>query len=237
MIAIDNMNVNENIRELRASRAMTQEDLAASAGVGIATVQRAEAGRKIAAASLASLAAALGVPASELGSAGSAADQPHVPLDRITTGGGLVGLLRRGRNIDFGFCELDSIDDARSIQLFQEHCEAVAAIEDALRPVDQVVRELEAKTLLDGLAARGFVVGGASFDVQCYDVDDDGGGGLAILMAQWTETRIALRVGRDASGISRAFVMDGLGEYETPRNGVVFPERAEDAAATTERGD
>lgn len=237
MIAIDIMDVGENIRALRASRAMTQEDLAASAGVGIATVQRAEAGRTIAAASLASLAAAFGLPASELGSVESASDEPHVPLNRITTGRGLVGLLRRGRNIDFGFCELNNIDDARSIQLFQEHCEAVAAIDGAFRPVDQVVRELDAKTLLEGLAARGFLVGGASFVVQCYEVDDDGGGGLSILMAQWTDTRIALRVGRDASGISRAFVMDGLGEYETPRDGVVFPERARDAAAATNRGD
>ena len=237
MIAIESMDVAANIKARRASRALTQEDLAAAAGVGVATVQRAEAGRTIAASSLASLAAALGVPASELGSSGLSFDQPYVPLDRIMTGRGLVGLLRQGRDIDFGFCELESIDDARAIQLFQEFCEAVTAIEGALRPVDQVVRDLEAKTFLDGLAARGFRVGGASFDVQCYDVDDDSGGGLAILMAQWTETRIALRVAKEASGISHAFVMDGLGEYESPCDGVVFPERAANAAAPTDGGD
>jgi transcriptional regulator with XRE-family HTH domain len=231
MIAIASMDVSYNIKSLRAERAMTQEDLAASAGVGVATVQRAEAGRPIAAASFASIAAAFGVPASKLGSPGEEAVKPYVPLDRISTGRALVALLRGGRNVDFGFCELDSIDDARDIQLFQEHCEAVAAIEAPLRPVDQVVRELEAKGHLESLASRGFLVGGGSFDVHCYDVDDDGGGGMAILMAQWTETRVALRVGREPTGISRAFVMDGLGECESPREGVVFPERSDEDMA------
>ena len=237
MVAMDNMDIGANLRALRASRAMTQEDLVALSGVSIATVQRAEAGRKIAAASLASLAAAFGVPPSELEAVGLDCDHPHVPLDGITTGRGLVGLLRRGHSIDFGFCELNSIDDARLIQLFQEYCEGVAAMEGALCPVDQVVQELEAKSLLNDLATRGFLVGGATFDVHCYDVDDDDGGGMAILMAQWTETRIALRVGRDAAAVSRAFVMDGLGEYEMPRDGVVFPVRAGDAAAPTDGRD
>lgn len=234
MIAIATMDVGHTIKSLRAARAMTQEDLAASAGVGIATVQRAEAGRPIAAASLASIAAAFGVPAAELEPPVEESLEPYVPLDRISTGRALVALLRRGRNLDFGFCELDSIDDARAIQLFQEHCEAVAAIEAPLRPVGQVVRELEAKGYLEDLASRGFVVGGGSFDVQCYDVDDDCGGGMSILMAQWIETRVALRVAREAADTSRAFVMDGLGEYESPRNGVVFPKRPDDEAAPTD---
>lgn len=234
MIANATMDVGHNIKSLRAARAMTQEDLAASAGVGIATVQRAEAGRPIAAASLASIAAAFGVPAAKLGPPVEESLEPYVPLDRVSSGRALVALLRRGRNLDFGFCELDSIDDARAIQLFQEHCEAVAAIEAPLRPVDQVVRELEAKGLLENLASRGFVVGGGSFDVQCYDVDDDGGGGMSILIAQWTETRVALRVGREPGDTSCAFVMDGLGEYETPRDGVVFPKPRDEEAAPTD---
>lgn len=234
MIAIATMDVGHNIKSLRAARAMTQEDLAASAGVGIATVQRAEAGRPIAAASLASIAAAFGVPAAKLGPPVEQCVEPYVPLDRVPTGRALVALLRRGRNLDFGFCELDSIDDARAIQLFQEHCEAVAAIESPLRPVDQVVRELEAKGHLEELASRGFAVGGGSFDVQCYDVDDDCGGGMSILMAQWTETRVTLRVGREPADTSRAFVMGGLGEYESPLDGVVFPKRPDDEAASTD---
>jgi transcriptional regulator with XRE-family HTH domain len=235
MIAIATMEVGFNIKSLRAARAMTQEDLAASAGVGVATVQRAEASRPISAASLASIAAAFGVPASKLGPTGEVPVAPYVPLDRISTGRALVALLRRGRNVDFGFCELDSIDDARAIQLLQELCEAIAAIEAPLRPVDQVVRELEAKCHLDGLASKGFHVGGGNFDVQCYDVDDDEYGGISILMAQWIETRVVLRVGRDLASISRAFVMDGLGEYESPRDGVIFPERLDDRVGPADR--
>jgi transcriptional regulator with XRE-family HTH domain len=225
MIACGTMDTGNKIKALRTKHAMTQEDLAAKAGVGIATVQRAERGQRPALNTLASIAAAFDIPAADLTDDGSDVEtfEPYLPLRHITSGRQLVTLLRAGPNIDFGFCELDNLDDARAIELFHDFCSEVAAQAGPLSPVAQVVRELEGKDRLAKLTDRGFLVGGAGFDVKAYEVDDDGGMGMGIILAQWEETRTALRVGRSADEIARAHILDTLGQYENVTGAVVYP--------------
>ena len=225
MIASGTMTMGDKIKALRAKHAMTQEDLADRAGLGVATVQRAEGGQRIAPNTLASIAAAFGITAAEIGADDAAAGtfEPYLPLEPITSGRQLVDLLRAGANIDFGFCELNNLDDARAVELFHDFCNTVAMQEGPLAPVAQVVRELEAKEKLAQLAERGFIVGGAGFDIRAYDVDDDGGMGTGIIFAQWDETRTALRVGRTAGEIARAHVLKTLGQYENVQGGIVYP--------------
>ena len=219
------MDMGNKIKALRTTHAMTQEDLAARAGVGVATVQRAERGQRAAPNTLASIASAFGVSAAELGENDEQVEtfQPYLPLCQITVGRQLVTLLRAGPNIDFGFCELDNLDDARAIELFKDYCSEVATEAGPLTPVAQVVRELEAKDKLAQLAERGFLVGGAGFDIKAYEVDDDGGMGIGIILAQWDETRTALRVGRTLDEVARAHVLETLGRYENVASGVVYP--------------
>jgi transcriptional regulator with XRE-family HTH domain len=225
MIACGTMDMGDKIKALRVKHAMTQEDLAATAGVGVATVQRIERGQRPNPNTLASLAAALGVPAADLADDVSNIEtfEPYVALDQIIGGRQLVALLRAGPNIDFDFCELDNLDDARAIELFQNFCSEVAAQAEPLSPVAQVAREIEAKDSLKKLADRGFVVGGGGFDVQAYEVDEDGGPGLAVIYGQWDERRTALRVGRRADEIGRAHVLRTLGQYENVTSGVIHP--------------
>lgn len=225
MIACGTMDMGDKIKALRAKHAMTQEDLAALAGIGIATVQRVERGDRPGPNTLASLAAALGVLAADLSDDVPEVEtfEPYVALDHITGGRQLVALLRAGPNIDFGFCELDNLVDARAIELFQDFCCEVAAQAGPLSPVAQVAREIEAKDNLKKLSDRGFMVGGGAFDVKAYEVDEDGGPGLAMIFDQWDETRTALRVGRQADEIARAHVLRTLGQYESVTGGMINP--------------
>ena len=220
MIACDNMMATaDKIKALRGARALTQDDLAAMSGLGIATIQRAERGARIAPNSLASIAAAFGIPASELGADEADTFEPYLALEPITSGRQLVALLRAGRHLDFGFGELDDLEDARTIEAFQQFCVAMAGYEGELLPTAQVERELEAKEHLAELGRRGFRVGGAGFDITAYDVDDDGGMGMGIICAQWDETRTALRVGASAEDVARAHVLEGLDKYEVVQAG------------------
>ena len=93
--------------------------------------------------------------------------------------------------------------------------------------VMKVKQEIEVRELLVRLTAAGLVVSGANNSLNCLDVDvdDDIGEGMPILVAQWTSECTVVRVGANAM-IERAYIMDGLGRYETPTDGVVWPPNA-----------
>lgn len=215
----------DKIKSLRRDHGLTQEDLAAKAGCGLATIQRAESGKRLSADSLASIAAAFGVPAVKLAPDASASFEPYLPLQPIATGRPLVALLLGCRRIDFGFCELDNLDDAKAIEIFHDFCHALAVIEEPLSPIALVTRELEARDNLAELAELGFCVGGTAFDIIAYEIDDEGGGGPAICYGQWDESCAALRVGRTTDEIARAHVLASLGQWETVKgDAVVYPQ-------------
>ena len=73
------------IRSLRHDHGLTQEDLAARAGCGLATIQRAEAGKPLSAATIASIAAAFDISAPALGVPPETVSAPFCPPRRISS--------------------------------------------------------------------------------------------------------------------------------------------------------
>jgi len=219
------MQTADKIKALRRQHAMTQEDLAARSGCGIATVQRAETGKRISADSLASIAAAFGVPAAELAPDTADDFEPYLLLDPISTGRMLVSAVLGRRRIDFGFCELDDLDDAKAIEAFHDFCHGIGGVDAPLTPIALVTRELAARDHLAALAERGFRVGASPFEVTVYEVDDYDST-MPILLGQWDEDAVAIRVGRTTGEIERAHILDGLGKTESLKNDrVVYPPR------------
>jgi transcriptional regulator with XRE-family HTH domain len=137
------------IKALRQAHAMTQEDLVAKSGVSLATIQRAERGSRISAESLASIAAAFGVPASEIAAEEPGMFKPYLPLEAVTTGRQLVELMLASCRLDFGFSELDNLDDAKVIEAFCNFCNALVEDKSAMSPIAQTTREHQAKAHLE----------------------------------------------------------------------------------------
>lgn len=222
------MMTGDRIKMLRAARALTQEDLAAMAGVGLATIQRAERGQSVSAATIASLAAAFDIAAQELTVEETSPDtQPYVPLQPITTGRQLLSLLQAAERLDFGFAELDDLDQAVLIEAFHDFCQPVGPERLPSGPLAQVKEEIAARDLLATMAASGLVVSGGTFMLDCHEIDDDCGTGMPVLMAKWRETRALLRVGAGGITVERGYIMDALGEWESPSDGAVWPPRPE----------
>lgn len=213
----------EKIKSLRREHGMTQEDLAAKSGCGLATIQRGESGKRLSADTISSIAAAFGIPATSLTAESSVAFEPYLPLNAITTGRPLVALLRDCSRIDFGFCELDNLDDAKAIELFHNFCQALAKDEGPLSPITLVTHELTAREHLLSLSASGFHVGGAEFEITAYEVDDEGDG-IAICFGQWDESVVALRIGRNTEEIASAHVLVALGKWESVKGeAIIYP--------------
>lgn len=225
------MTFGQRIKVLRASRAMTQEDLADLAGIGLATVQRVERGLPAALGTIASIAAAFDVAASELTSDGTSADgQPYVPLVPVTKGRQLQSLLASVHRLDFGFGEIDDLAQAEMIEELENFCGPVGSERVPSGAVAQVKQEMAARDLLARLARAGLAIGGAKYSLNCAEVDDDIGAGMPILMAQWTCECAVVRVFTADAPTARAYVMDGLDKYEVPADGVVWPQRNDDNA-------
>jgi transcriptional regulator with XRE-family HTH domain len=217
------METADRIKSLRLKRGWTQEDLVANSGCAIITIQRAEAGKPLSAKTIASIAAAFNVPATDLTGQEQAAFEPYLPLTKITHGRPLVALLLGRSRIDFGFCELDNLDDAQVIEVFHGFCQSITIINEPLSPIALVTRELEARDHLGALAARGFQVGGAVFEITAYEIDDEDGG-MGIYFGQWDVNCVALRVARSMEEATRAHVLGTLGKWETVKGDtVIYP--------------
>ena len=212
----------DRIKALRAARALTQEDLAALAGRSIASVQRIERGDKVGADTLASIAAAFDMTAEAL-TAAPADDRPYLPLATINGGRALVGLMTGCARLDFGFDELETTDQAEMLEEFHSFCAGLIGNDTPATPLAITRSELEARGKLAGLSEHGFVVSGTALAITAHEVDDDCGAGMAIMFAQWDETIAVLRVGVGRT-LDRAYVLDSLGQWETPKgDALVYP--------------
>ena len=60
------MTISDQVKQLRKQHGLTQDDLAAKAGLGVATIQRVERGEHPSAATISSIAAAFGMTAAAL---------------------------------------------------------------------------------------------------------------------------------------------------------------------------
>lgn len=220
----------DRIKALRAARALTQEDLAALAGRSVASVERIEHGEKVGANTIASIAAAFDMTAEAL-TALAKGHRPYLPLATINGGRALVGLLTGRSRLDFGFDELDSLDQAETLEVFHNFCAGLVGVDAPTTPLAITRSELEARAELATLSERGFILSGAALAITAHEVEDDGGAGIAILLAQWDETIAVLRVGVGRT-LDRAYVLDSLGRWETPTgDALVYP------ASSREDGD
>jgi transcriptional regulator with XRE-family HTH domain len=217
------INTADKIKSLRSERGWTQDDLAAHSGCGIATIQRAEAGKPLSANSISSIAAAFNVPSTDLTAQEHVTFEPYLPLTKITNGRPLVALLRGCSRIDFGFCELSNLNDAKEIELFHDFCHTLTSIEEPLSPIALATKELEARNHIAALGTRGFQVGGATFEITAYEIDDDGDG-IGVCFGHWEVSCVALRVGRTFEEITLAHVCGALGKWETVKGeAVIYP--------------
>lgn len=177
------MALGDRVKTLRKEPAMTQEDLAGRSGLALATIQRAERGERLSADTIASLAAAFDVHATDLTSSEQAPDdKPYLPLETIRSGRQLVGLIGRGESLDFGFVELSDLGQAELVQQLQAWCSPLGPSRIPAGAIAQVKLELEALRLLNAMAEHGLTVTGATFTVTAYEVDDDCGAGQPVLM-------------------------------------------------------
>lgn len=226
------MALGDRVKALRKERAMTQEDLAGRSGLALATIQRAERGERLSADTIASLAAAFDLRATDLTSSEQAqGDQPYLPLETIRSGRQLVGLIGRGESLDFGFVELSDLGQAELVEQLQAWCSPLGPSRIPAGAVAQVKLELEALQLLNAMTEHGLTVTGATFTVTAYEVDDDCGAGQPVLMGQCDYVCTVLRVGTRDELVDRAYVMDGLSKWQNPGPEVVFspqPDTLED---------
>jgi transcriptional regulator with XRE-family HTH domain len=106
------MTIADRVKQLRKEHGLTQEDLAAKAGLGVATIQRVERGEHPSAATIASIASAFALSSTALTSASKAATaEPavgsYLPLVEIISGKRLVDLIAASSAIDFDYMEIE----------------------------------------------------------------------------------------------------------------------------------
>lgn len=217
--------IGERVKAHRRSQGWTQEDLSAASGISVATIQRTERGSAVSQDTMTGLAAAFNLRLIDLVDPDPREGQPYLPLRIISGGRDLIAILAAAERFDFAFAELEDLEQARLIERLQAFCDHRGPDRIPSGAVAQVEQEIEAKALLREMRVAKLLVSGATYSIDCAEIDDECGAGLGVLMAQWQERVGVLRVGTEAVMVDRAYVMDSLGDYETPVGGaVVFPE-------------
>ena len=224
------MTIADRIKQLRKEHALTQEDLAARSGLGIATIQRLERGQPPSPGTIASIAAAFRLSAEALTKASSASAAPppagsYLPLSPITSGKRLVDLIARASTMDFDYMDIADEDSADLLGQIYEFCRPRQDMVPA-NPSERIRLDLGASKLIKDLAAKGLTLSGETYARTNYEVDDEEGAGMAILLGQWDETCLVLRIGTDGTVVDRADVesrMDKWTSTSDPR--IVRPER------------
>lgn len=225
------MTLADRIRQLRKEHGLTQEDLAAKAGLGIATIQRVERGDAPSAATIASVAAAFALAPDALTSASkpnadTAMGESYLPLSAITSGKRLVDLIAGASAIDFDYMDIEDEAVADLLGRFYEFCRPRHDRQVPTNPADRIRLDMDASKLLKELAAHRLTVSSETYDRTGHEVDDDGGGGMAILLGTWEETCLVLRIGTGGVIVDRADVESRMGKWtNTSDPRIVRPER------------
>lgn len=224
------MTIADRIRQLRKEHGLTQEDLAAKAGLGIATIQRLERGESPSAATIASVAAAFALTPEALTKASNANSEApvsgsYLPLALIASGKRLVDLIASASAIDFDYMDIEDESAADLLGRFYEFCRPRQDFEVPANPGERIRLDMEATKLIKELGAKGLTISGETYDRTGHEVDDDGGAGMAILLGTWDETCLVLRIGTGGAIVDRADVearMDKWTNTSDPR--IVRPE-------------
>ena len=204
------MTIAERIKQLRKDHGLTQEDLAAKAGVGVATIQRVEAGAPPSPATTSSIAAAFGLDATALTSASKPTvvepvEGSYLPLVEITSGKRLVDLMAASEAIDFDYMEIQDETVGDLLGRLYEFCCPRKDFQIPSNPSDRIRLDIEAGKLLADLKAKGLTLSGETFVRTGHEVDDDDGS-LPMLLARWDETCLVMRVGTHGLVVERAEV-------------------------------
>ncbi len=212
------MAIADRLKQLRKQHGLTQDDLAAKAGVSIATIQRVERRESPSAATIASLASAFGMTAAALTSASEAASVEsssgaYLPLAEITSGKRLVDSILGSSAIDFDYIEIEDETLGDMLGGFYKFCQPRQDSAVPSNPSDRIRLDIEAAKLLRELKNKGLTVAGGTYDRTCHEIDDDAGGGVPILLATWEEICLVLRIGTGGMIVDRADVYPGMGKW------------------------
>jgi transcriptional regulator with XRE-family HTH domain len=204
------MTIAERIKQLRKEQGLTQDDLAAKAGVGIATIQRVEGGRPPSAATTASIAAAFGLSAQALTSASKpTAMEPvqgsYLPLVEIASCKRLVDLIAAAEAIDFDYMEIQDKTTGDLLGRLYEFCCPRKDVQVPSNPSERIRLDIEAGKLLADLRARGLRLSGETFVRTGHEIDDEDAS-IPMVLARWDETCLVLRVGTGGVLVERAEV-------------------------------
>jgi transcriptional regulator with XRE-family HTH domain len=206
------MTIADRIKQLRKEHSLTQEDLAAKAGLGIATIQRVERGERPSAATIASIASAFNLSALALTSASKpmradATKGSYLPLAEITSGKQLVDLMAASTAIDFDYMEIQDETVGNLLGQLYEFCRPPQDFQVPSNPSDRIRLDIEAAKLLTELKAKGLTICGETYVRTGHEIDDENGtSGLAFLIAKWDETCLVLRAGTGGIIVDRADV-------------------------------
>lgn len=224
------MTISDRVQQLRKEHGLTQEDLAAKAGLGIATIQRLERGQSPTARTIASIAAAFNLLPEALTKASTpnaSMSKPgsYLPLAQITSGKRLVDLMASASVMDFDYLEVTDEASADLISGFYDFCgENLNSIPSAAG--ERIRLDIEAQKHIKELAKRGLTLSGEIYERTNYEVDDDGGAGMAILLAQWEETCLVIRIGTDGDLVDRVDVEARMSKWtNTSDPRIVRPKR------------
>jgi transcriptional regulator with XRE-family HTH domain len=212
------MTLADRLKQLRKQHGLTQDELAAKAGVSIATIQRVERSESPSAATIASLASAFGMTAAALTSASEAASvEPssgaYLPLAEITSGKRLVDLILGSSAIDFDYMEIEDEVLGDMLGGFYKFCQPRQDSAAPSNPSDRIRLDIEAGRLLRELKSKGLTVSAGTYDRTCHEVQDDDDGSMPMLLATWEETCLVLRVGTGGMIVDRADVYPGMGKW------------------------
>jgi hypothetical protein len=117
-----------------------------------------------------------------------------------------VDLIVVSSAIDFDYMEIEDETVADLLGSFYKFCQPRQDSEVSSNPSDRIRLDMEASKLLKDLKAKGLTIAGGTYDRTGHEVDDDGGGGMAILLGTWDETCLVLRVGTGDVIVDRADV-------------------------------
>jgi transcriptional regulator with XRE-family HTH domain len=224
------MTIADRIKQLRKEHGLTQEDLAAKAGLGVATIQRVERGEHSSAGTIASIALAFNLspvaltkptmpPMSTEATAGS-----YLPLAEITSGKRLIDLMAVRSAIDFDYMEIQDEAIADLLGRVYEFCRPREGFQVPSNPSERIRLDIEAGKLLADLKSRGLTLSGETYVRTGYEIDDEGGG-LACILATWDETCLVLRAGTGGIVVDRAEVEAHMPKfYNTTDPRIVRPE-------------
>jgi transcriptional regulator with XRE-family HTH domain len=224
------MTIADRIKQLRKEHGLTQEDLAAKAGLGVATIQRVERGERPSAATIASIASSFGLSAIALTNASRPAsiepsEGSYLPLAEITSGKRLIDLAAMASSIDFDYMEIQDESTADLLGQLYELCRPRQDQQVPSKPSDRIRLDIEAGKLLTDLKAKGVTISSETYVRTGHEIDDDcGTSSLAILIGKWDETCLVLRVGTQGVIVDRADVEARLPQwYNTSDPRIVRP--------------